>query len=285
MEANFTVAFDIADLETVRFYDTTNYGTSSPSNVGAVRFLSATVNSVYGASQNVTDLKAWNQYVVLRGSVTINGKVYSGGDYIYLSQDVTIPSQGVLVAYTGFYGGRTTWLPKDGTFVEFTPSQMIYNDNSIIFPDNVFTTQYELYGAKISTNQSLPTNTVQCIVVGSLRNSIEYDGAIYYVGEVFTTSGTTNFTDNQGVNYVCPLVSDYTGYFRTWYQNWTIWGKYFNEIATSYQTTAEFNADFVAVTARINQQAMFEEQQFGVSLVGINDLLQDVIQNYDFGVL
>jgi len=284
MEANFTVAFDIADLETVRFYDTTNYGTSSPLNVGAVRFLSATVNSVYGASQNVTDLKAWNQYVVLSGSVTINGRVYTTGDYIYLANDTTIPSVGFVVAYTGFYGGITTWLPSSGTFVEFTPSQMIYNQNSVIFPDNVFTTQYELYGSKIATGYTIPLNT-KCIVTGTVGNNIEYDGVIYYVGEVFTTNTVDQFINNSGTNYVCPLLSEYTGYFRTWYQNWTIWGKYFNEIATSYQTTAEFNADFVAVTARINQQTMFEEQQFGVSLVGINDLLQDVIQNYDFGVL
>jgi hypothetical protein len=284
MEANFTVAFDIADLQTVRFYDTTNCGTSSLLNVGAVRFLFATVNSVYGASQNVTALKAWNQYVVLSGSVTINDRIYTTGNYIYLANDTAIPSTGVVVAYTGFYGGITTWLPSSGTFVEFTPSQMIYNQNSVIFPDNVFTTQYELYGAKIASGSNLPINT-KCIVTGTVGNSIEYDGIIYYVGEVFTTSTTTQFTDNSGTNYVCPLLSEYTGYFRTWYQNWTIWGKYFDKIATSYQTTTEFNADFVAVTARINQQAMFEEQQFGVSLVGINDLLQDVIQNYDFGAL
>lgn len=279
MTPNFLVAYNVPYLSQVRIYDTSVYDSSTIiSSIQAMQLLFATVNSVNNVQTNVTDLVAYKQYVVTSGTVVINGHTYTVGDYIYLVNDTQTAGVNEITE-TGFFSGIITWVPSSGTYVAFSPSQILYNDSSITYPDNVFTLQYNMFGAKIGASTALMSAT-QYIVQGTQGDSILLNGETWYVGETFTTNNTNAFTNVTGTNFVCPFVDATAGYFRTWYQNWTIWSNYFNQIATNYQVTQELMARFMAVTARINQCAIYEGQQFGVSLQGINDLITDVNTNY-----
>lgn len=279
MTPDFTIAYEIANLKNVLIYDTSVFDSSTLiQDVQSVRMLFATVNSVNTAQKNVTSLIAYKQYVVTSGSISINGHSYVNGDYIYLVNDIVI-SGNVSIDETGYYATIVNWIPSTGTFVSFTPSQLIYGCTDAIFPDNVFTMNYELYGVKIIAATSL-TNTTQYIVNGSQENSILLNGSTYYVGEIFTTVNTNAFTNVTGTNFVCPLINISTGYFRTWYHNWIIWSQYINTISTNYQLSEQTEANFLAITARINQCDLYESQQFGVSLNGIQDLINNVNTQY-----
>lgn len=279
MNADFIPAYNVADLTEVRIYDSSTYDTTTISDIGAVRMLFGNVPAINGVDTNVTTLYAWNQYIVTSGSVSLYGKTYTTGDYIYLANTVTISNESVTVSQTGYYGGITTWTPSSGTYASFTPSQSIYNSNNIYYPDYVFLLQYELYGQRIAHSVAL-TDAIQYIVTGDAGNYITYGGATYYVGEVFTTSGTDPFTNGVGTNYVNPLVASTTQPFYTWYNNWNLLSAYMDKIAKSYSTTADFQADFVAVYARNNANSMFAEQNFGLSLTGIQNNLDSTLANY-----
>jgi len=151
MEASFFTAYNLPSLTEVRIYDNSVYDTVTPYDINATRLMFATVNTINTINENVSQLIAFKEYVVISGSIQINRIVYSTGETIYLANDTDISDEvlagDVLVSETGYYGIRSTFLPSD-SYVSYTPSQMIYGQTGLYYPDSVVTLRYELYSTK-----------------------------------------------------------------------------------------------------------------------------------------
>lgn len=279
MTPSFLTTYNLPDLTYVRIYDNSVFDITTPqSSINATRLMFATVNSVNQINTNVKDLIAFKEYIVTAGSAIINGVTYGVGDLIYLALNTTIGDEAT-VSETGYYGIRSTYLPN-GSYVQYSPSQMIYGVTSLTFPDNVITLRYELYQDEFAAGSVTVSAETQFIVKGTQNDFITIGSETYYVGEVFTRNSNFTFANGQGTNFVVAFTASTTSAFRTWYQNWKLWEEYVNKIATSYQLSQSFLADFNAITARIQQEGMFENQSFSVSLQGVQDLMEEVLQNY-----
>jgi len=239
MEASFFAAYDLPNLSQVRIYDNSIYGTTSPYDVNATRLMFSTVNTRNQINEDVTDLIAFKEYIVTSGFVVINRVQYDIGNKIYLANDST-PSGTFKIAETGYYGIRSTFLPTD-SYAAYTPSQMIYGQTGLFYPDNVITCRYEMYNTKYQEGETITiSEPTQFIVIGTQGDSIGISVSTYYVGEVFTKIAPFGFLNLTGTNYVVKLESETEKNFRTWYENWTLWSQYFNTISTSYQVSQSF---------------------------------------------
>lgn len=281
--AGFIVSYNIGALAEVFVQDNSIFSNVLISSVNATRFKFATVNSTNAPQTDVDEVLAGYEYEVISGSFESYGRTFVAGDIFILYNNVTLPSSGVQVDQTGYYAPVTTYLPADTTPVSFLPSQT-GQSNITYYNDEVFTCIYELYTTKSGAGSVTVSGDTQFIVIGTQGDYIEIGSEQYYVGEVFVKDATFTFSNGSGTNYVVEYDTESTGYFRTWYYNYTLWKEYFSYIATTYQQPANIIVDFNNVTARINQCAIYEEQQFGVSLAGINDLQTDINTNYQLKV-
>lgn len=282
MEASCFFTYNIANLSQVRVYDNSIYDTLTPYDINATRILFSTVNTRNNIDEDVTELIAFKEYIVTSGSTMINRMPYSVGDIIYLANDTT-PTGTFTIAETGYYGIRSTYLPVE-PYVAYTPSQMIYGQTGLYYPDNVITCRYELFSTKYEPGSITVSGDTTFIVIGDQGGLIRLGNHIFaptfYVGEVFTVDYNFDFENLTGDNQIVQFEAETEKNFRTWYQNWTLWSSYFNTISTSYQVSQSFLASFLGATARINQCAMYENQDFNTSLQSVQDLMNDVNDNY-----
>ena len=86
------ISFDEDILTSIEVYDSSAYAVPI-TDVTAVRFMFATVNSVNGAS-STSSLEAWREYT-LNQNTTINGVSYLKGAVVYLANDYNLTGLGV----------------------------------------------------------------------------------------------------------------------------------------------------------------------------------------------
>lgn len=263
------ISYDENILTSIEVYDSSLY-TGSATEVTAVRFMFANVNSVNEAS-TTADLTAWREYT-LNQSTTINGVSYASGDVVYLAADYTLSGTDT-AKETGFYGERQTWIPSDGSYVSFNPDQT-YNTTSLLFEDNVFTLNYQLF----TTSYAAGTRAAGTyIVVGTVGNYITISGGKRYVGEVFTSTTSFTFT---GASTISLLETETTTYFCTTGQIYQTLQAYFILLANNANASIEIKNDLLKVIANYNVVGFSEAQSYGFDLQYMQNLLDEAQEFY-----
>jgi len=160
----------------------------------------------------------------------------------------------------------------------FTPTQMGLGGSVLYFPDTSFAVDYEVYTTKFEQEQTLAAG--KYLVIGGGEISLE-DGGNYFSGEVFTLTDSDFFEDVTGTNYAVKLETATQMYFYTNYYSFGTWERYINKIATSSQVSQQVYSDFLQITAKLNACNMYSQQSYGVSLDGIQELLDQVNNNFN----
>lgn len=268
--ASNLISFDEDVLTSIEVYDSSTYS-DSIDDVTAVRFMFATVNSVNGASV-VSTLKPWRQYT-LNQNTTINGVSYSQDAVVYLANEYNLTGTDTATE-TGFYGERQTWIPSDSGYVSFNPDQT-YNTTSLVFEDNVFTLNYQLFTTSYAAGSSRPAGTY--IVVGTEGNFITIAGAKRYVGEVFTSASSFTFT---GASTISLLDAEATTYFCTTGQIYQTLQRYIVLLANNANASIEIKNNLLKVIANYNVAGFSEAQSYGVDLQYMQNLLTETQEFY-----
>lgn len=189
-------------------------GNINYSSVTNVRIKTAT----YASLQNPATLSSGSftqyvEYICSAGPCTINGKTFNAGD-VFVPQSANISVSGTWVE-TGYYvyPFLATWLPTASEVpLDITISEL--NETGDTVADTVRVVDYEIY-----YNNQTPTiaavNGATYLVSGT--GAVAYGGNVYYVGEVFTASDTTNITVSAGSPRVNTLYATTTLYFTTTY--------------------------------------------------------------------
>jgi hypothetical protein len=251
-------------------YDSSAYAVPI-TDVTAVRFMFATVNSVNGASSTAS-LDAWREYT-LNQNTTINGVSYIQGDVVYLANDYNLTGTDTATE-TGFYGERQTWIPSDSSYVSFNPDQT-YKTTSLIFEDNVFTLRYQLFTTSYSAGSNRPAGTY--IVKGTAGNFITIAGGKRYVGEVFTSATTFTFT---GASTISLFNSEATTYFCTTAQIYQTMQRYFILLANNANASVEIKNNLLKIIANYNVAGFSEAQSYGIDLQYMQNLLDETQEFY-----
>ncbi len=277
MTADLLISYNVNDLTTVSLRDNSIYDTVTIQNVNATRFRFATANSLNAPTKNVTIAQAFTEYVVRSGTFTNNGVTYTTGNVFCFIANVSLPNTCVVDA-TGYYIPVSTYLPTDSLPATFTPTQTGLGGNVITFPDTAFVLDYEVYTTKYAEGDTIPEQKV--ILIGDPNGVIETEGRQYQVGEVWTYA-TDPFTNVEGTNYVVKFETNTSMYFYTNYYSFATWERYINKIATSYQVSQQVYSDFLQITAKLNACNMYAQQDYGVSVDGIQELLDQVNNNFN----
>ena len=264
------ISFDEDILTSIEVYDSSAYAVPI-TDVTAVRFMFATVNSVNGASSTAS-LDAWREYT-LNQNTTINGVSYIQGDVVYLANDYNLTGTDTATE-TGFYGERQTWIPSDSSYVSFNPDQT-YKTTSLIFEDNVFTLRYQLFTTSYSAGSNRPAGTY--IVKGTAGNFITIAGGKRYVGEVFTSATTFTFT---GASTISLFNSEATTYFCTTAQIYQTLQRYFILLANNANASVEIKNNLLKIIANYNVAGFSEAQSYGIDLQYMQNLLDETQEFY-----
>jgi hypothetical protein len=264
------ISFDEDILTSIEVYDSSAYAVPI-TDVTAVRFMFATVNSVNGAS-STANLDAWREYT-LNQNTTINGVSYIKGDVVYLANDYNLTGTDTATE-TGFYGERQTWIPSDSSYVSFNPDQT-YKTTSLIFEDNVFTLRYQLFTTSYSAGSNRPAGTY--IVKGTAGNFITIAGGKRYVGEVFTSATTFTFT---GASTISLFNSEATTYFCTTAQIYQTMQRYFILLANNANASVEIKNNLLKIIANYNVAGFSEAQSYGIDLQYMQNLLDETQEFY-----
>lgn len=263
------ISFDEDILTSIEVYDASTY-TGSVTDVTAVRFMFATVNSVNQAS-TVSALEAWREYT-LNQSTTINGVAYASGATVYLANDFNLSGTDTATE-TGFYGERQTWIPYDFSYVSFNPDQT-YKTTSLVFEDNVFTLKYQLFTTSYVAG-TIAAGTY--IVVGTAGNFITIAGGKRYVGEVFTAASSFTFT---GASTISLFEAEATTYFCTTAQIYQTLQSYFILLANNPNASVEIKDNLLKVIANYNVAGFSEAQSYGIDLQYVQNLLDETQEFY-----
>lgn len=263
------ISFDEDILTSIEVYDSSVY-TSPITDVTAVRFMFATVNSVNEAS-STSSLEAWREYT-LNQNTTINGVSYLKGAVVYLANDYNLTGTDTATE-TGFYGERQTWIPSDSNYVSFNPDQT-YKTSSLVFEDNVFTLRYQLFTTSYSAG-TVSAGTY--IVVGNAGDFITISGGKRYVGEVFTATTSFTFT---GASTISLFDSEATTYFCTTAQIYQTLQRYFILLANNANASIEIKNNLLKIIANYNVAGFSEAQSYGIDLQYMQNLLDETQEFY-----
>lgn len=263
------ISFDEDILTSIEVYDSSVY-TSPITDVTAVRFMFATVNSVNEAS-STSSLEAWREYT-LNQNTTINGVSYLQGAVVYLANDYNLTGTDTATE-TGFYGERQTWIPSDSNYVSFNPDQT-YKTSSLVFEDNVFTLRYQLFTTSYSAG-TVSAGTY--IVVGNAGDFITISGGKRYVGEVFTATTSFTFT---GASTISLFDSEATTYFCTTAQIYQTLQRYFILLANNANASIEIKNNLLKIIANYNVAGFSEAQSYGIDLQYMQNLLDETQEFY-----
>jgi hypothetical protein len=244
MATDIIISTDNSTNTTLGIYDSTDYtGLGiSISDVKAVRFLFSTYNSVLN-SGTVGALIANNEYIVITGTFEMNGIDYSSGDVFVAYAAFTLPvDPTLLVSSTGYYSTYNTLIPSTITNYNFYPSDL--NENSTTFADSARTVNYEIYTTESAAGtiaagtyivKGTP-NTFISIVVGLKTQK-------YYVGQVFTKSGSFTFS---GTPTVVRSFDENSFDFWTNAASSVIYQSYVNSLSNSTLNASEdFKDNFI----------------------------------------
>ncbi len=277
MTADLLISYNVNRLTSVSLRDNSVYDSTTIQDVNATRFRFAAAQSLNAPQQNVTIAQSFTEYLVMSGTFTRNEVIYVAGDVFVFQENYTLPTTCVVNA-TGYYVPNSTYLPTDALPATFTPTQMGLGGNVIYFPDTAFAIDYEVYTTKYLQEELIPSG--KYLVIGGGEINLE-QGGNYFSGEVFTLTDSDFFTNITEINYVVKLETATQMYFYTNYYSFGTWERYINKIATSYQVSQEVYSDFLQITAKLNACNMYAEQSYGVSLNGIQELLDQVNNNFN----
>ena len=280
MDIEAIVSYNVDDLSTLRVIDASNYGTPNPevTDVNATRFVFSSVNARANIQTNVTSLKANYEYeLVGTGSMTIDGKSFSAGDKFILRVNVTVtPPSTLQINETGYYSPVTDYDPATDSYEQFVPSQTGI-PNNLYFPDNIFTCEYDVYTTEYVETISFPAGTY--IVTGTGTIDVDINSYTYNVGEVFTTTVSTFFTDVTGTNKVVKLEGSTTFYFMTYKYAYEVYESYINAIAEG-QCGTSLQSNFVQVHALLHSNIINFEKGISVDLTAMQNTLDIINTNY-----
>jgi hypothetical protein len=280
MDIDAIVSYNLDDLSTLRVIDTSNYGSPNPdiADVNATRFVFSSVTGQANRQTNVTALQANYEYqLVGTGSMTIDGKIFSAGEKFILRVSVTVaPPSTLQIDETGYYSPVTDYIPSVDAYEQFVPSQVGIPDN-LYFPDNIFTCQYDVYTTEYTENVTFPAGTY--IVTGTGKIAVDVTNYFYNVGEVFTVSTSTIFSDITGTNQVVELYGSTTFYFMTYKYAYEVYESYINAIADG-QCGTSLQSNFVQVHALLHSNIINFEKGISVDLTAMQNTLDIINTNY-----
>lgn len=240
MATDIIISTDNSTNTTLGIYDSTDYAALGINiyDVKAVRFLFSTYNSVLN-SGTVGALIANNEYIVITGTFTMNGILYSSGDVFVAYAAFTLPvDPTLLVSSTGYYSTYNTLIPSNITNYNFYPSDL--NENSTTFADSARTVNYEIY----TTESSAGTIAAGTYIVKGTPNAFILIGAEkHYVGQVFTKSGSFTFS---GTPTVVRSFDENSFDFWTNAASSVIYQSYVNSLSNSTLNASEdFKDNFI----------------------------------------
>ena len=280
MDIEAIVSYNVDDLSTLRVIDASNYGTPNPevTDVNATRFVFSSVNARANIQTNVTSLKANYEYeFVGTGTITIDGKTFNAGDTFIFRVDVSVtPPATIQINETGYYSPVTDYDPATEPYEQFVPSQ-VGIPNNLYFPDNIFTCEYDVYTTEYTTGVTFPAGTY--IVTGTGTIDVDINSYTYNVGEVFTTTVSTFFTDVTGTNKVVKLEGSTTFYFMTYKYAYEVYESYINAIAEG-QCGTSLQSNFVQVHALLHSNIINFEKGISVDLTAMQNTLDIINTNY-----
>lgn len=223
------IYFDYSAGETLRIDDitgnynaenTTGYGSPNPAiwQVNKVRFLFSSFLTERNANTNVKECLTNVEYRVVSSGIAapsgptprviVDTKRYFLNDtFILMSDQTPVISISLALEETGRYACVTPFLPVD-FFTTFAPSA--FGIDQLIFPDSAYTSTEEVYTTSFVAGNVFSAGTY--IVKGDPLNRIKVaeSGSSYYVGEVFTTTTDTSFSDDIGTNQICLFAASGT---------------------------------------------------------------------------
>lgn len=280
MDIEAIVSYNVDDLSTLRVIDASNYGTPNPevTDVNATRFVFSSVNARANIQTNVTALQANVEYqLVGTGGMTIDGKDFIAGEKFIFRVDVSVtPPATIQINETGYYSPVTDYDPATDSYEQFVPSQVGIPDN-LYFPDNIFTCQYDVYTTEYLTGVTFPAGTY--IVTGTGTVEIDATQYVYNVGEVFTVSTSTLFSNITGTNKVVQLYGSTTFYFMTYKYAYEVYESYINAIAEG-QCGTSLQSNFVQVHALLHSNIINFEKGISVDLTAMQNTLDIINTNY-----
>jgi hypothetical protein len=134
----------------------------------------------------------------------------------------------------------------------------------------VYTTEY-------TENVTFPAGTY--IVTGTGKIAVDVTNYFYNVGEVFTVSASTIFSDITGTNQVVELYGSTTFYFMTYKYAYEVYESYINAIADG-QCGTSLQSNFVQVHALLHSNIINFEKNITVDLTAMQNTLDIINTNY-----
>jgi hypothetical protein len=211
------------------------------------------------------------------GTITIDGKTFNAGDTFIFRVDVSVtPPATIQINETGYYSPVTDYDPATDSYEQFVPSQTGI-PNNLYFPDNIFTCEYDVFTTEYLESIVFPAGTY--IVTGTGKIELDIDSNNYNVGEVFTTTVSTFFTDVTGTNKVVQLYGSTTFYFMTYKYAYEVYESYINAIAEG-QCGTSLQSNFVQVHALLHSNIINFEKGISVDLTAMQNTLDIINTNY-----
>jgi len=276
MATDIIISTDNSTNTTLGIYDSTDYtGLGiSISDVKAVRFLFSTYNSVL-KSGTVGTLIANNEYIVITGTLPLEGVSYNSGDVFVAHSNYTIPViAGLLVSSTGYYSTYNPLIPSSITNYNFYPSDL--NENSTTFADSARTVNYEIY----TTESAAAAGTIAAgtyIVKGTPNTYITIGIEHYYVGQVFTKSSSFTFT---GTPTVVRSFDENSFDFWTNAASSVIYQSYVNSLSNSTLNASEdFKDNFIRTNTLYSLPYVQSATNIAYDFSSVQSSL-DIIVNY-----
>lgn len=195
------ILYDINTGETLRPLDYTGiysalttggYGAPniSASSVTATRLIWSSYLQEQAAAV-VTDIESGREFTVTGASLTFGTKTLTAGSTYILFSGGTPTGSGEMTT-TGRYCSVTDFLPTDVAGDEITPS--LAGIDSTIFPDSVYSLQYEIYTTEYSAGAVTVSGSTKFIVRGDPGDTATVSGVVYAVGEIITSAVNFSFT-------------------------------------------------------------------------------------------
>lgn len=276
------LSYDLGLVETIQICDASTFtGGSSISDINGVRMLFSTVNSRANVQTNVSTLTAWTEYIVVSGSVVINGITYTTGDLILLANDEGIGTGSFQVDETGRYGQYISdQLPISGLPYVFNPSQVNrpYLDN-LYFIDEAYTLDYYQYGTVYSAGDTLASGTYLC--VGTQGDSVTIGGKTIYVGETYESAGAETFT---GTPEMVLYLQDDSFDFATQGQSFLVLQSYMEAFSRAVNPAPELQANLLDVMALYSTFDVATQVNYNYSVDKIQDNIDRILNYYQVNV-
>jgi hypothetical protein len=244
MATDIIISTDNSTNTAIDIYDSTDYAAlnSNINDINAVRFLFSTYNSVLNTNE-VGVLKQNYEYIVISGSFAMDGITYSEGGIFVARQNYTLPTTGVSVWNTGYYSTYNQYLPKDVSYFRFNPSDLA--ESGTTFSDSARTVRYEVYNTIVVAGDEL-YQYAYYIVRGNANDFITLSGGQkYYVGQVFSVSGSDGFAST-GSAYVVQQLAVGSFDFWTNANSGAIYQSYVNSLSNStLNASQDFKDNFI----------------------------------------